>query len=83
MSEYPSREGFLQGLIAKMTGSDQLPQLEAIAKVWYEMLNDITPQGQVSRFTAAGAPHLGALSRLGMDRYVEFTMSVRDGTNSY
>ena len=32
-SEYPNREGFLKDLIAKMTGSDQLPQIEEIERV--------------------------------------------------
>ena len=62
-SEYPSREGFLQGLIAKMTGSDQLPQIEEIEKVWYEMLNEITQQGVVSRFTAEVATPSGEIAQ--------------------
>ena len=62
-SEYPSREGFLQELIAKMTGSDQLPQIEEIEKVWYEMLNEITQQGVVSRFTAEVATPSGEIAQ--------------------
>jgi biopolymer transport protein ExbB len=62
-SEYPSREGFLQELIAKMTGSDQLPQIEEIEKVWYEMLNEITQQGVISRFTAEVATPSGEIAQ--------------------
>ncbi len=62
-SEFPSREGFLQDLIAKMSGTDQLPQIEEIEKVWYEMLNEITQQGIVSRFTADVATPSGEIAQ--------------------
>jgi len=62
-SEFPSREGFLQELIAKMSGTDQLPQIEEIEKVWYEMLNEITQQGVVSRFTADVATPSGEIAQ--------------------
>jgi len=62
-SEFPSREGFLQDLIAKMSGTDQLPQIEEIEKVWYEMLNEITQQGVVSRFTADVATPSGEIAQ--------------------
>jgi len=61
-SEYPNREGFLKDLIAKMTGSDQLPQIEEIERVWYELLNEITQQGVVSRFTADVATPSGEIA---------------------
>lgn len=62
-SEFPSREGFLQDLIAKMSGTDQLPQIEEIETVWYEMLNEITQQGVVSRFTAEVATPSGEIAQ--------------------
>ena len=62
-SEYPSREGFLKDLIAKMSGTDQLPQIEEIERVWYEMLNEITQQGVVSRFTADVATPSGEIAQ--------------------
>ena len=62
-SEFPSREGFLQDLIAKMSGTDQLPQIEEIEKVWFEMLNEITQQGVVSRFTADVATPSGEIAQ--------------------
>ena len=51
-SEYPGREGFLKALIAKMSGSDQLPSIAEIERVWFELLREIREQGEVSRFTA-------------------------------
>lgn len=62
-SEFPSREGFLQDLISKMSGTDQLPQIEEIETVWYEMLNEITQQGVVSRFTADVATPSGEIAQ--------------------
>ena len=78
-SEYPSREGFLQGLIAKMTGSDQLPQIEEIEKVWYEMLNEITQQGVVSRFTAEVATPSGEIAQREVVRVGAFNIIDVDG----
>ena len=78
-SEYPSREGFLQGLIAKMTGSDQLPQIEEIVKVWYEMLNEITQQGVVSRFTAEVATPSGEIAQREVVRVGAFNIIDVDG----
>jgi biopolymer transport protein ExbB len=78
-SEYPSREGFLQELIAKMTGSDQLPQIEEIEKVWYEMLNEITQQGVVSRFTAEVATPSGEIAQREVVRVGAFNIIDVDG----
>jgi len=61
-SEYPGREGFLKDLIAKMSGSDQLPSIEEIERVWFELLREIREQGEVSRFTAQVATPSGELS---------------------
>ena len=61
-SEYPGREGFLKDLIAKMSGSDQLPSIDEIERVWFELLREIREQGEVSRFTAQVATPSGELS---------------------
>ncbi len=78
-SEFPSREGFLQDLIAKMTGTDQLPQIEEIEKVWYEMLNEITQQGAVSRFTADVATPSGEIAQREVVRVGAFNIIDVDG----
>ena len=61
-SEYPGREGFLKELIAKMSGSDQLPRIDEIEKVWFELLREIREQGEISRYTAKVATPSGELS---------------------
>ena len=78
-SEFPSREGFLQDLIAKMSGTDQLPQIEEIEKVWYEMLNEITQQGVVSRFTANVATPSGEIAQREVVRVGAFNIIDVDG----
>ena len=78
-SEFPSREGFLQTLIAKMSGTDQLPQIEEIEKVWYEMLNEITQQGVVSRFTADVATPSGEIAQREVVRVGAFNIIDVDG----
>ena len=78
-SEFPSREGFLQDLIAKMSGTDQLPQTEEIEKVWYEMLNEITQQGIVSRFTADVATPSGEIAQREVVRVGAFNIIDVDG----
>jgi biopolymer transport protein ExbB len=50
-TEYPGREVFLEGLIAKMSGSDQLPSIEEIEKVWFELQREMIESGKVVSFT--------------------------------
>lgn len=78
-SEFPSREGFLQDLIAKMSGTDQLPRIEEIETVWYEMLNEITQQGVVSRFTADVATPSGEIAQREVVRVGAFNIIDVDG----
>ena len=78
-SEFPNREGFLKDLIAKMTGSDQLPQIEEIERVWYELLNEITQQGVVSRFTADVATPSGEIASREVVRIGAFNIVDADG----
>jgi len=51
-AQYPGREKFLEELIAKMSGSDQLPSIEEIERVWYEMNREMVESGRVSSFTS-------------------------------
>ena len=78
-SEFPGRVDFLQGLIEKMTGSDQLPQIEEIERVWYDMLNEITQQGVVSRFEADVATPSGDIASREVVRVGAFNIVDVDG----
>jgi biopolymer transport protein ExbB len=62
-AEYPNREPFLKDLIAKMSGSDKLPSVEEIERVWFELLREIREQGEISKFTAEVATPSGEISQ--------------------
>ncbi len=49
-AQYPGREQFLNDLIQKMSGSDQLPSIEEIEKVWYELNREMVESGKVVSF---------------------------------
>jgi len=51
-SQYPGREAFLEELIGKMSGSDQLPSIEEIERVWYELNREMVESGRVVSFDA-------------------------------
>ena len=51
-AQYPGREQFLKELISKMSGSDTLPSIEEIERVWFELLREIRETGVVTKFTA-------------------------------
>ena len=51
-AQYPGREQFLKDLIAKMSGSDTLPSIEEIERVWFELLREIRETGVVTKFSA-------------------------------
>ena len=51
-AQYPNREDFLVELIDKMSGSDTLPSIEEIERVWFELLREVRETGSVVKFTA-------------------------------
>jgi biopolymer transport protein ExbB len=51
-AQYPGREVFFEELIAKMSGSDQLPSIEEIERVWYELAREAAESGRIVSFQA-------------------------------
>ncbi len=51
-AQYPGRQVFLTGLIEKMSGSDKLPSVEEIERVWYELQREMIESGKVVSFSA-------------------------------
>jgi biopolymer transport protein ExbB len=51
-AQIPGRGEFLEALIAKMSGSDQLPSIEEIERVWFELQREMTESGRVVAFDA-------------------------------
>ena len=51
-AQYPGREAVLEELISKMSGSDKLPSIEEIERVWYELNREMVESGKVVSFSA-------------------------------
>ena len=51
-AQYPNRGDFLDALIEKMNGSTQLPDIEEIERLWYEVQREMVETGRVAKFTA-------------------------------
>jgi biopolymer transport protein ExbB len=50
-AQFPGRGAFLEALIEKMSGSDQLPSIEEIERVWYEIQREMTESGRIVVFS--------------------------------
>jgi len=49
-SQFPDRELFLRDLIKKMNSDTDLPNLEEIKQVWFEMHRELTESGRVVKY---------------------------------
>lgn len=52
-SQFPDREAFLTDLIKKMNSDTDLPTLEEIERVWYELHQEMTESGRVVKYPVA------------------------------
>lgn len=50
-AQYPGRGDFIDGLIAKMNSNTQLPKMDEIERVWYELQREIIEGGKVVKFS--------------------------------
>ena len=73
-AQYPGREAFLKDLIEKMSGSDTLPSVEEIERVWYELLREVTETGRVVSFDAEVATPSGTLDQRSVVRVGAFNV---------
>lgn len=73
-AQYPGREQFLEDLIAKMSGSDQLPSIEEIEQVWYELNREMIETGKVVSFNAQVAKPNGDKQEQGVVRIGAFNV---------
>jgi len=51
-TQFPNRIEFLDGLIKKMNSSTDLPSMEEIETIWFEMHREITESGKVVKYKA-------------------------------
>lgn len=78
-AQYPDREVFLQELISKMSGSDTLPSVEEIERVWYELLREVRETGVVTTFSAEVASPAGERAPRDVLRVGAFNIVDMDG----
>jgi biopolymer transport protein ExbB len=78
-AQYPDRQVFLQDLIAKMSGSDQLPSIEEIERVWYELQREMIESGKVVSFTSEVAKPNGDKVQQKVVRIGTFNVVSEDG----
>jgi len=78
-AQYPDRELFLRDLVGKMSGSDELPSIEEIERVWFELLREVRETGVVTKFTANVASPAGERSAREVMRVGAFNIVDMDG----
>lgn len=65
-SQFPDREAFLTGLIKKMNDDTDLPTMEEIERLWFEMHNELTASGQVAKYTTKIGTEQQEVVRVGL-----------------
>ncbi|MDZ7643674.1 MAG: MotA/TolQ/ExbB proton channel family protein [Woeseiaceae bacterium] len=81
--QYPNRGEFLTELGSKMAGASELPSIEEIERLWFELQREVTEQGKIVRFneefaTAGGERVTDEVVRVGV-----FNIVYEDGYLSY
>ncbi len=66
-SQFADREVFLTGLIKKMNNDTDLPTLDEIERVWFELHREMTESGRVVKFnTSVGTKNNREVVRIGL-----------------
>ena len=66
-SQYPDREAFLSDLIKKMNSDTDLPTLDEIEQVWFELHREMTESGRVVKYnTRVGTETDREIVRIGL-----------------
>ncbi|MAT92587.1 MAG: energy transducer TonB [Halioglobus sp.] len=78
-AQYPGREEFLRDLVAKMSSSDDLPSIEEIERVWFELLREVRETGVVTSFAADVSSPAGERAERQVVRVGAFNVVDTDG----
>lgn len=66
-SQFPGREAFFTDLIKKMNSDTDLPTLEEIEQVWYELHREMTESGKIVKYPATvGTDQERTIVRIGL-----------------
>lgn len=78
-AQFPGREEFLDELIGKMAAAEQLPSIEEIERLWYELQREMVESGRVVSFTADVAGTTGEKSPREVVRIGSYNIVTSDG----
>lgn len=77
-SQFPDRGGFLTDLINKAGSSSQLPSIQELEKLWYEMQREMTQSGKVVRYNTEVVDDNGKTSQREVVRVGTFNAIFKD-----
>jgi biopolymer transport protein ExbB len=78
-AQFPGREEFIDGLVAKMSDSDKLPTVEEIERLWGMLQREMTESGRIVNFeTEVIAPN-GDVTQETVTRVGSFNIVTSDG----
>ncbi len=78
-AQYPDREVFFEALIQKISDSDQLPTIDEIETLWFEIQREMTESGRVARFDSVVIKPNGDEQQQGVVRVGSFNLVSDEG----
>ena len=79
-AQFPNREVFLEEMIAKMSGAEQLPSIEEIERLWFELQREMTESGRIVAFDAEVSQPGGEKATRRVVRVGTFNIVGEDGS---
>ena len=77
--QFPGREEFVNKLIDKMSGAEQLPSISEIEKMWHALMVEMTESGKVVRFETDVTSGSGETEKQQVTRVGTFNIVNGDG----
>jgi biopolymer transport protein ExbB len=77
--QFPNREQFVDDLIAKMAGAEELPSIVEIERVWFELQREMTESGRIVKFNTSVTSAGGDSGQQEVVRVGTFNMVSSDG----
>jgi biopolymer transport protein ExbB len=78
-AQFPGREAFFEKLIQKISDSDQLPTIDEIERLWFEIQQEMTESGRVAKFDATVVKPNGDEQQQGVVRVGSFNLVADTG----
>jgi biopolymer transport protein ExbB len=77
-AQFPGREAALNNLIAKAAGGSDLPTIEEMESLWFEVQREMTESGKITRFTTTVSKPNGESETVNLTRIGDYNI-VGDG----